>query len=315
MKSFISLTLQNTITRTLERQQKVLIWHHRKGYAHLRCDTCEEVLRCDRCGVVLKYYQSANQTRCSYCAYRCRGRAGCPSCKQEGQPARPQAEGIGIERMAEEIRTLFPERTVAPVDENTEAEITLSTGRLTKDFDTQNIGLAAVAKADDLLYMSDFRAYEKAYRQLKQWQSLAPKAPFLIQTYAPTLPLFQCFKKSQDQHFLTQELKERQLFRYPPYTRWLSILLTHKEPHTLTQATNHFLYTLQNTGFPQNVIVGPQSSPLKRKQAALCKLSLKLPRQWKKIREQKQLIQKAKYKLQQEKAYAKVSLLFDVDAY
>ncbi|MCY4419174.1 MAG: hypothetical protein OXB93_04935 [Cytophagales bacterium] len=312
--TLFSASLERMIKETLTKGEKVLLVHGSKGYAYMQCTICKELSLCPRCGLVLKYYHSLNEIKCSYCSYKEQGNLTCSSCKNE----KIRIEGMGIERLEEEVRDFFPDISVSmwksSDSSSPDADLLLITHPFS-EIVQENVGLIAWIKADLMLGRFDFRTQENAYRKIRQIQSYFPQKPLCFQSYSPDTPFFQHVLNSKAERFLEEELRERKLFRYPPYIRCLVLYLSHPKQEILKQATENYLINI-STQLSQNTeTLGPQILSTKRKQMPTSQILFKLPCRQQEIQEVQQILIKEKRVLQQEKRYRGLVLLFDMDAY
>ena len=107
---WISPTLKQAISETLTQQEQSLLFLNRRGYAPLTlCRACGHRLECPQCTSWLVEHRFAGQLVCHHCGYVTGKPISCPECNAEGRMA---ACGPGVERLAEEIGSLFPDARV-----------------------------------------------------------------------------------------------------------------------------------------------------------------------------------------------------------
>jgi primosomal protein N' (replication factor Y) len=86
------------------------------------------------------------------------------------------------------------------------------------DFD--RVGLVGVIYADQALHYPDFRAVERMFQTLVLVSGRAGRKNeqrhVMIQTYQPAHPVFFDVLHTDYISFYKREIKERELFRYPP---------------------------------------------------------------------------------------------------
>lgn len=56
--------------------------------------------------------------------------------------------------------------------ENHEIDLLVGTQMVTKGLDFDNVNLVGIIKADNLLNFPDFRAHERAFQRIVQWQGV-----------------------------------------------------------------------------------------------------------------------------------------------
>lgn len=237
MVGSISRKLIEVLKNTLETGGQAMILRARKSYATtVQCSECGAIIRCPHCNVSLNLQKSRGRLVCNHCGYTTAWSEHIPHPRPNmpdtsglghtrvlngngaGQTAQQLcngpliAFGAGTEKIEEELKTIFPERTVARLDSDTSAkagwqkkvlkdfadrkiDILLGTQMLTKGFDFDNLSLVAVLQADSLLGQQDFRADEKAVQLLEQFRGRCSRrgqeGTFVIQTAQPEHPVYQ----------------------------------------------------------------------------------------------------------------------------
>lgn len=274
MVGSISRKLIGLIRETLDSGGQAMVLRARKSYATtVQCSECGAIIRCPHCNVSLNWQKSRGRLVCNHCGYTRPWAEHIPhlrpdnSAECDGQPV---AFGAGTERIEEELKAIFPERTVARLDSDTSAkagwqknvlkdfagkkiDILLGTQMLTKGFDFDSLNLVAVLQADSLLGQQDFRADEKALQILEQFRGRCSrrgqKGIFAIQTAQPEHPVYQMLALPRTaSEYRTGLLKERQDFRYPPYTRIVNIILKDTRPERLDRLSGTLSLMLRNAG-------------------------------------------------------------------
>lgn len=237
MVGSISRKLIEILKNTLETGGQAMVLRARKSYATtVQCSECGAIIRCPHCNVSLNLQKSRGRLVCNHCGYTTAwsehiphprpnmpdasglGHAqvlngnGAGQTRQQLCNGRLIAFGAGTEKIEEELKAIFPERTVARLDSDTSAksgwqkkvlkdfadrkiDILLGTQMLTKGFDFDNLSLVAVLQADSLLGQQDFRADEKAMQLLEQFRGRCSRrgqeGTFVIQTAQPEHPVYQ----------------------------------------------------------------------------------------------------------------------------
>ncbi|RMG60465.1 MAG: primosomal protein N', partial [Bacteroidetes bacterium] len=263
-----SNVLLDAIGQALARQEQVILFQNRRGYApFLLCETCGEVPQCINCDISLTYHKERNHLRCHYCGHTDHNVTRCPSC---GNLSLRQI-GVGTEKIAEAVQEAFPTHTVERMDldttrsktgyqhlinrfENRQIDILVGTQMVSKGLDFENVTLVGVIHADQLLNFPDFRAYEQAYQLLTQVAGRAGRRSkqgrVVIQTSSPDNPVLKVLQAPFDR-FAWQELPGRQEIGYPPYTRLIRIEVRHPERSFIEQESLR-LHNLLKPAFGAN---------------------------------------------------------------
>jgi primosomal protein N' (replication factor Y) len=237
--------LFQAICACLDRQEQIILFQNRRGFApYVHCSSCGYIPRCDYCDVSLTLHKGAGQMMCHYCGSRQPVLTQCPACSAELAPV-----GSGTEQIEEEVRRLFPEARVARMDMDSvrsveqssdvllrfsrgELDILVGTQMITKGLDFDQVRLVGVIQADSLLHYPDFRSAERSFQMLLQVCGRAGRratqGSVMIQTSDPRHPVLQQVLSRDYQGMYLDQLRERQQFGYPPYSRLVRVTLRHK---------------------------------------------------------------------------------------
>ena len=255
--------LLDKIQGALDRNEQIILFQNRRGYAHnLECTDCGFVARCAHCDVSMTIHRHTNTLVCHYCGYTQTLPTVCPSCQNKNM----KTQGAGTEKIEDEIQKPFPTARIARMDLDTtrrkyshadiisrfsqhQVDILVGTQMVTKGLSFDDVSLVAVLNADALLNQPDFRAYERAYQMLEQVSGRAGRmhkqGEVVIQTYQPENHLFTQLAQHDYEGFYQIQTQERQLFHYPPYHRLITIILKHRDEHTLQDTANALAHNLK----------------------------------------------------------------------
>ncbi len=104
----------------LGRAEKCVLFVNRRGSAgFLLCRSCGSVPECPRCSVSLTVHRSESLMRCHYCDFQRSIPAVCPACGHESI----KEFGVGTERVAEDVKRLYPAARVIRMDSDTTTRI------------------------------------------------------------------------------------------------------------------------------------------------------------------------------------------------
>ena len=249
IRRFISPTLEKAIAAALERNQQVLLFLNRRGFASLPiCAACGEALKCANCDITLTYHRHAGAYCCHYCGYRQPAAACCPLCGS----ARIKLLGLGTEKVAEGVAALFPEARVARMDRDTTGrkgetlkllkglrdgtiDVLVGTQMVAKGHDFPNITLVGIICADMSLSFPDFRAGEQTFQILAQVAGRAGRGGaagrVILQTYTPGHFSIVAARQQDFDLFYRREIGHRRALNYPPFARLVQLRISgrHKE--------------------------------------------------------------------------------------
>lgn len=293
LNGHFSQPLLLAIKQTLERREQAIIFQNRRGFVPwLTCMNCGHVPRCINCDITLTYHKARSELRCHYCGYTDNQFDVCEECASYEL----KQQGIGTEKIEEELKVIFPEARIARMDLDTtrsrtgflkiirrfeehDIDLLVGTQMVSKGLDFENVTLVGVVEADLMLNFADFRAYEHAYALLTQVSGRAGRSQkesqVLIQTYLPDNPVLKVLQQPYGV-FFDLEMENRKLLNYPPYTRLIRIELRHKNQLFLENQAEAFRNVLAPTF--GNSMLGPEYPHINRlrneyRQIALLKIS------------------------------------------
>jgi primosomal protein N' (replication factor Y) len=240
---WLSPRLTEEIRATLDRNEQVLLFLNRRGYAPLTlCRTCGHRIECPHCTAFMVEHREKKKLLCHQCGHTVPLPDRCPDCQSENSFA---AVGPGVERIAEETGVLFPEaRTalftsdIAPgvlrrhVEdlESGKTQIVIGTQLIAKGHHFPNLTLVGVVDADLGLTGGDLRAAERTAQILQQVAGRAGResrpGTALIQTAFPDHPLMRALEGRNRAAFVERELLDRKTAGMPPYGRLAAIILS-----------------------------------------------------------------------------------------
>ncbi len=252
VKGWFSQELLTSIEETLARKEQVILFQNRRGYSpFLICENCGHVPQCIHCDISLTFHKEKNHLRCHYCGYTDFKLTPCTVCNHHTM----KQQGAGTERLEEEVSLHFPNHKVARMDFDTtrgkhkfrqliqlmeegQVDILVGTQMVSKGLDFDRVTLVGVVNADSLLNYPDFRAFERAYQVLLQVGGRSGRrnmpGKVLIQTYDPENPVLEKLQLPF-REFYRMEVKNREDWFYPPFSRLIRIEIRHSEQAHLEQ--------------------------------------------------------------------------------
>jgi len=280
MTGHFSDELVETISATISNGEQVILFQNRRGFSpYVECLTCGHVPHCPSCDVSLTYYKFKNQLRCHYCGYSMANPTHCHSC----QSVDLTTKGFGTEQIEMELKTLFPEKNIGRMDQDTtrekfgfekiidafknrEIDILVGTQMLAKGLDFDNVTLVGILNADNLLNQPNFRAFERAFQMMTQVSGRAgrseKKGKVLIQTYNPYHNTIQQVLGNDYAAMYKEQIYERQNFKYPPFYRLIKLTLKHRDFDKLKEGSLWFYNVLvQSLPIP---VLGPEEPAINR---------------------------------------------------
>ena len=236
------------LAQRLERGEQSLLFLNRRGYAPLTlCRTCGPRIECPNCTAWMVEHRLARRLSCHHCGHVMPPPRACPECADEDSLV---ACGPGVERVADEVKALFPEARVAIVTSDTlwsparaaefveamEAgmiDIVVGTQLVTKGYHFPNLTLVGVVDADIGLTGGDLRATERSFQQIAQVAGRAGRGDkpgeVLIQTRAPGAPVMAALISGDSAAFYAAETQARRDAAMPPFGRLAAIIVSSED--------------------------------------------------------------------------------------
>jgi len=321
--------LLNKVREALERGEQAILFQNRRGFAPMiECKQCGWVPHCQHCDVSLTYHRQMNQLTCHYCGFTYRVPAECPCCGSTELKTR----GFGTEKIEEQVREVFPEARVAPMDLDTtrsrnayeriimdfgagRTNILIGTQMISKGLDFDKVSVVGILNADSMLNYPDFRAYEHAFMMMAQVSGRAgrkgKRGLVILQTKSKDVPVIQQVVRNDYLTLYKDLIAERQAFHYPPYYRLVYVFLKHRYDDVVNTASIELGSRLRQW-FSGRVLGPDKPAVAKVKSQNIRKLVLKLENgiDMKKVRE---YLLMAQSQMLADKRYSSLQIYYDVD--
>lgn len=300
----ISPRLHAALSETFAAGSQAVILYNRRGFSsYLQCDSCGEVVNCPNCSVALTYHKKKNVLLCHYCDTRLEPPQYCRFCRdpkttrQEGAGAGIEAFGLlqhrggGTERIADELRELFPGISIARMDRDTvsakdsyrqilqsmrsgEADVLIGTQMIAKGHDLPGVTLVGIIDADVGLHLPDFRSSEKTFQLITQAAGRAGRGSepgrVIVQTRQPNHPTIVATVTGRFKAFARFELDQRHGLNYPPWGRLLRLVISSPDLDECFQAARdaaaaakHYCEEYKNEETSYSLL-GPSPAALER---------------------------------------------------
>ena len=332
MKSVFSTVLLEEIAGALSKEEQVLIFQNRRGYAPtMKCQVCNWHAECTNCDVKLTVHKFFNQLRCHYCGKKSKLPVECPRCGSKDV----SQLGFGTEKIEDELRLLLPGAKIKRMDYDTtktktdfqriirefadgEIDILVGTQMVTKGLDFDNISLVGVLNADKIINFPDFRAHERAFQLFTQVSGRAGRknkqGKVIIQTFDPSHPVITDTINNDFDRFVRREIQERKKFIYPPFFKLIYIHVKHKNPKTVHSGAQILTDMLEQKLGKR--VLGPTEPGIARVRGFYLRdITVKAEKNNKKLNEIKAIILEAKSNMRQSDGYKSLRINIDVDPF
>jgi len=280
----LSPPLEEAIEEALGRDEQVIVFHNRRGYARfLQCHACGHVETCPHCDISLIWHLAGDQLRCHYCGFHMPRPRICSECGEK--VLRPR--GIGTQRVELALTSRFPQARILRLDHDTtttkrshhrllerfgrgEADILLGTQMVAKGLHFPRVTVVGVISADAGLHFPDLRAHERAFQLLIQVAGRSGRVSpgrVILQSHDPEHRVLRRVVHHDVLGFLDEELEQRRQLRYPPFRRLSAVLAAASSEALLDEVLGDLAAGLRRLLRGSGVeILGPARAALPRLQ-------------------------------------------------
>lgn len=276
---WIAPRLEAEINQTLEDGGQALLFLNRRGYAPLTlCRSCGHRLRCPSCSAWLVEHRFRRRLACHHCGYQAPVPETCPSCQAQDSlvPCGP-----GVERLQEEVQTLFPaarslilssdltggiERMRAELDAVAQGavDVIVGTQLVAKGHHFPGLALVGVVDADVGLGHGDPRAAERTFQLVHQVAGRAGRGAAegrgFLQTHMPEHPVMQALVNGDRDTFYETEIAARAEAQLPPFGRLAALIISANEAMAAEGHARRLLACAPRD--PLVRVLGPAEAPL-----------------------------------------------------
>jgi len=320
------------ITEALENRRQVILFQNRRGYAPFQiCTICGWVPHCKNCAVSLTYHKSSDKLHCHYCGLKSLPIHTCPSCGSN----RLQSKSFGTERIEEEVKLVFPDARVARMDvdsmrgkksmtelldklDRRKIDVLVGTQMVVKGLDFAMVSLVGILSADSLLSFPDFRVNERAFQLMEQVSGRAGRTDgagkVLIQAFNLQHPVLGWVQGHDIAAFYAHEIKYREFFAYPPFSRLIRVAFKHRDEVKAMEAAAAMAEAL--THIEGITVQGPVPALVSKvRNLYIHEIWIKCPRDLKLIDTVKTQLKSQRQVITARRGFTALQVLFDVDPY
>lgn len=278
---FIAPPLRSALLENAAKGQQSLLFLNRRGYAPLTlCRACGHKIECPRCTAWLVEHKAGRGLHCHHCDYHMPVPKACPSCGEEESlvPCGP-----GVERIAEEVQSLFPQlKTMILASDTAEdpatlqeklkaihdgqVDIIIGTQVIAKGHHFPGLTLVGVVDADLGLQGGELRASERVYQLLHQVAGRAGREAeqgrVLLQSYMAENAILQALISGDRDLFLQQEQISRQQSAMPPFSRLVGVIIAGRNEQEAFEVAKMLARSAPRGEEIQ--VLGPAQAPMAR---------------------------------------------------
>ncbi len=244
----ISSQLKKEIANALENKKQTLLFLNRRGYAPLTlCKACGFKISCLHCSSYMSYHQKIDRLICHHCGDESKIKISCTNCEAENSFV---TLGAGVEKIHEEVRSLFPQSRIALMTSDTlknstestkiieqiinnEVDIIIGTQIIAKGHHFPHLALVGIIDGDSSFNNANLRTGEKSFQLLTQVIGRAGRekhpAKIFLQSYNIDNLVFKYIVTQNRDDFFNLEIQNRQILGMPPFGKMIAIIFISKE--------------------------------------------------------------------------------------
>ena len=277
--SWISNKTLEKVKEHLIKKDQILFFINRRGFAPFAlCKNCLKVYSCPHCSINLVFHKNKKKLLCHYCGFKSDLNRNC----KKGNECDLVFSGSGVERVAEEVKLLFPNKKISIFSSDTmskkssieklkkiingEIDILVGTQLISKGFHFPNLNCIVVVDIDLSSQGHDLRSSEKnlqLYHQLSGRAGRTGKpSTVYFQTYNSNTKLISDITNKNPEIFLDTEIEIRRKNDLPPFQRFISLILTGENESKLEKEAIKLKTSLKKK--INGKILGPVSAPIFR---------------------------------------------------
>lgn len=251
----IDIMLEREIGLALEKKEKILIFHNRRGFAtYLFCTRCKKALMCDRCNSNLHYDFAKKQLFCPSCNYRLAMKELCPNCNA----SYVKFKGLGIEKLASNLKRIFPNaqivatKNISSLENDTDSfDIIISTSK-SPHLTNFNPDVTVMWDADALFNRGDYNAAENTFGLLSSFLCNTKKNLIVCTGLQKDFYVYKSLHTINIRDFYANEFKARRELKLPPFFHFGLISMRGFNEKNVEKASEKLYDSFKNK--PQNGI-------------------------------------------------------------
>lgn len=231
----LSYPLVECLRENLKKKEQSILLLNRRGFTTFAvCMDCHKTVECPNCSIPLTYHKKNGRMMCHYCGYTRSVPEKCDNCGSD----KIKTGGAGTQKAEDELLKLFPEARILRMDADTtnskfsyeknfkdfgdgKYDIMLGTQMIAKGLDFPNVTLVGVLSLDKILFMGDYKSYERTFSLITQVVGRSGRAEksgvAYLQTFVPEHYIIELASKQDYEGFFKDEIQMRKALIYPPF--------------------------------------------------------------------------------------------------
>ena len=276
-QSWLSKEIIEKVNLHLEKKDQILFFLNRRGFSpYVLCKKCLINYSCPNCSINLVFHKYKKNLLCHYCGYKTQLYR---KCQKEGN-CDFVFSGPGVERIAEEVKNIFPTKKSVIFSSDTinkkkssiilekiinnEIQILIGTQLISKGFHFPSLNCIVVVDIDLSSQGHDLRGAEKnlqLYHQLSGRAGRTGKpATVYFQTYNLNTKMISDITNKNPDIFLDKELELRKSNNLPPFQRFVALIVTGNDEKILEKEAIRFKNFIEST--VHGKVLGPVNAPI-----------------------------------------------------
>ena len=276
-QSWLSKEIIEKVNLHLEKKNQILFFLNRRGFSpYVLCKKCLINYSCPNCSINLVFHKYKKNLLCHYCGYKTQLYR---HCQKEGN-CDFVFSGPGVERIAEEVKNIFPSKKSVIFSSDTmnkkkssiilekiinnEIQILIGTQLISKGFHFPNLNCIVVVDIDLSSQGYDLRGAEKnlqLYHQLSGRAGRTGKpATVYFQTYNLNTKMISDITNNNPDIFLDKELELRKANNLPPFQRFVALIITGSDEKILEKEAIRFKNFIES--IVHGKVLGPVNAPI-----------------------------------------------------
>ena len=276
-QSWLSKEIIEKVNLHLEKKNQILFFLNRRGFSpYVLCKKCLINYSCPNCSINLVFHKYKKNLLCHYCGYKTQLYR---NCQKEGN-CDFVFSGPGVERIAEEVKNIFPSKKSVIFSSDTmnkkkssiilekiinnEIQILIGTQLISKGFHFPSLNCIVVVDIDLSSQGHDLRGAEKnlqLYHQLSGRAGRTGKpATVYFQTYNLNTKMISDITNKNPDIFLDKELELRKSNNLPPFQRFVALIITGNDEKILEKEAIRFKNFIESA--VHGKVLGPVNAPI-----------------------------------------------------
>jgi primosomal protein N' (replication factor Y) len=250
----------SAINRSMARKEKILLYLNKRGEASFsQCQDCGYIAICANCRRPLASLTDGKSLFCFHCNLEVSAAIPCPKCDS----LRINYKGYGLSKLFRVVRKIWPREKVCLLEgklnkkllqQAAESNMIIGNRTAVRALDFTSLGLSVLIRPDIELNLPEFRSVERLWQLARHLQSVSRQ--LIVQTQFPEHYLWRALKQNRADDWYANELKQRRLYNYPPFSKLLRLSVSEPSQELACAQAQALKKLLRQNGFTREII-GP----------------------------------------------------------